>query len=98
MKIAPRIFVFVVGKSRFYLTSLNITSSFQVELIRVQYLVRLLDEGRIPFRKTGTHRRVRMESLLAYKRQRDRDRMTSLDELSQLSQDFGGYDEIPKAD
>ncbi|GAB4561671.1 MAG: helix-turn-helix domain-containing protein [Haliangiales bacterium] len=61
-----------------------------------QYLVRLLDDGRIPYSKTGTHRRVRMEDVLAYKRQRDRDRMASLDDLSQLSQDFEGYDEIPK--
>ncbi|RAL20082.1 DNA-binding protein [Lujinxingia litoralis] len=60
-----------------------------------QYLVRLLNDGRIPFRKIGTHRRVRMEDLLAYKRQRDRDRIASLDDLSQLSQDFDGYDEIP---
>lgn len=61
-----------------------------------QYLVRLIDNGRIPYRKTGTHRRIRMEDLLAYKRQRDLDRMTALDGLSQLSQDFGGYDEIPR--
>jgi excisionase family DNA binding protein len=63
-----------------------------------QYLVRLLDDGRIPFGKTGTHRRVRMEDLLAFKRQRDRDRRASLDDLSQLSQDFGGYEEIPSDD
>lgn len=59
-----------------------------------QYVVRLLDDGRIPYRRTGTHRRVRTDDLLAYKRQRDRDRMASLDDLSRLSQEFGGYDEI----
>lgn len=63
-----------------------------------QYVVRLLDDGRIPYRRTGTRRRVRMDDLLAYKRQRDRDRMASLDDLSRLSQDFGGYDEIPGDD
>lgn len=63
-----------------------------------QYLVRLLDDGRIPYRKTGTHRRVPMEDLLAFKRQRDHERMASLDKLSQLSQDFGGYEEIPSGD
>ena len=57
-----------------------------------QYLVRLLDEGRIPHRKTGTHRRVRMEDLLAYKRQRDRSRREGLRELSRMTEDFGGYD------
>ncbi len=57
-----------------------------------QYLVRLLDEGRIPHRKTGTHRRVRMEDLLAYKRQRDQSRREGLRELSRMTEDFGGYD------
>lgn len=60
-----------------------------------QYLVRLLDEGHIPHHKTGTHRRVMIEDLLAFKHQRDQARMTTLDDLSQLSQDFGGYEEIP---
>lgn len=61
-----------------------------------QYLVRLLDEGRIPSGKVGTHRRVRIEDLLAFKRQRDRDRKASLDDLAQVSQDLGGYDEVSK--
>ncbi len=60
-----------------------------------QYVVRLLDSGSIPYRRTGTHRRIRMEDLLAYKSRRDRDRMESLDDLSRLSQQLGGYDEIP---
>jgi excisionase family DNA binding protein len=59
-----------------------------------QYLVRLLDDGRMPFRRTGTHRRVRMDDLVAFKRQRDRERTASLDDLSRLTQDFGGYDEL----
>lgn len=59
-----------------------------------QYLVRLLDEGRLPHRRTGKHRRVRMNDVLAYKHQRDQRRSASLDALSQLTQDFGGYDEL----
>ena len=63
-----------------------------------QYLVRLLDDGRLPFRKTGSHRRVRMEDVVAYKRARDQERVASLDELAQLTQDYGGYDELSEDD
>jgi excisionase family DNA binding protein len=75
----------------------ELTTQQAANLLNVsrQYLVRLLDEGRLPFRKTGTHRRVRMEDVVAFARQRDRDRMASLDDLAQLSQEFGGYEEIP---
>lgn len=58
-----------------------------------QYLVRLLDEGRIPSTKTGTHRRLLLKDVLAYKEQRDHDREEALDELAQLSQAYGGYQE-----
>ena len=57
-----------------------------------QYLVRLLEGGRIPFRKTGKHRRLRIGDVLAYKAQRDKDRRAGLRELSRLTQEFGGYD------
>ncbi len=59
-----------------------------------QYFVRLLDQGHIPFHRTGTHRRVRMEDVVGYKRQRDLQRSASLDDLAAMSQDFGGYDEL----
>src|SRR3990172_9344899 len=72
----------------------ELTTQQAADLLNVsrQYLVRLLDEGRIPFRKTGKHRRLRIEDVLTFKEQRDKDRRAGLRELSRLTQEFGGYD------
>ena len=56
-----------------------------------QYLVRLLDQGTIPCQKTGKHRRLHLEDVLTYKVLRDRERLAGLRELSQMTEDFGGY-------
>jgi excisionase family DNA binding protein len=56
------------------------------------HLIKLLDEGVIPHHKVGTHRRVRIEDLLAYSDQRSATRREKLDELTQLSEELpGGY-------
>ena len=77
----------------------ELTTQQAADLLNVsrQYLVRLLDEGRIPFRKTGKHRRVRIDHVLAFKENRDKDRRAGLRELSRLTQEFGGYDAEPKS-
>jgi excisionase family DNA binding protein len=53
-----------------------------------QYLVRLLDRGAIPFHMTGTHRRINVSDLLAYK-QRLRE---GVQRLARLSEDLGLYE------
>jgi excisionase family DNA binding protein len=57
------------------------------------HLVKLLEEGEIPFHKTGTHRRVALGDLLAYKERRDRVSRETLDGLVAEAQDLGIYDE-----
>jgi len=72
----------------------EVTTQQAADLLNVsrQYVVRLLDDGRIPFRKTGKHRRLRIEDVLSYKEGRDKDRRAGLRTLSQMTQEFGGYD------
>lgn len=72
----------------------EVTTQQAADLLNVsrQYLVRLLDEGRIPFRKTGKHRRLRIDDVLEFKERRDKDRRAGLRELSRLTEEFGGYD------
>jgi len=50
------------------------------------FLVGPLEKGEIPHRKVGSHRRVRLADVLAYKERVDEQRIAALDELTALSQ------------
>lgn len=52
------------------------------------HMVKLLENGELPFHKTGRHRRVLFADLMNYKQQRDRQRQQA---LTDLSQDAGLY-------
>lgn len=73
----------------------ELTTQQAADILNVsrQYLVRLLDEGRIPYTKTGKHRRLRIDDVLAFKELRDDQRRAALDELTRASEALGGYDD-----
>lgn len=52
-------------------------------------LILLLEEGKIDFRKVGTHRRIRFESLMTYTRRADAERRAALAELAAYDQELG---------
>jgi len=53
------------------------------------YLIKLLEAGKIPFEKVGTHRRVAFGELMEYKRRDDQERRRAADELTELGQELG---------
>ena len=55
------------------------------------YLVELLETGKIPFRRVGTHRRVRLDDVLAYQTEMRARTARALDELTALSEEMGLY-------
>jgi len=63
-----------------------------------QFLVGLLEQGRIPYHLVGTHRRVYARDVLAFKARRDKRRRRTLDELARAEMNEGLYDRVPLND
>jgi excisionase family DNA binding protein len=69
----------------------ELTTQQAADLLGVSrtHLVQLLDEGKIAHRKVGTHRRIRAEDTLKYRRETERKRREALDELTAYDQELG---------
>ena len=69
----------------------ELTTRQAAELLQVSrtHLVQLLDAGRIPCRKVGSHRRIRTEDILAWRRETELRRREALDGLTARDQKLG---------
>lgn len=56
-------------------------------------MIKLLDDGKLPFEQPGRHRRIRLDDLLTYRDERRQGRSEALDELVRQTDALGLYDE-----
>lgn len=72
----------------------ELTTQQAADILNVSrpYFIKLLENGEIPFKKTGTHRKILMKDLMEYRKQRAESRKSKIEELSTFSQELGLYD------
>jgi excisionase family DNA binding protein len=56
------------------------------------FLIRILEEGKIPFTKVGRHRRIKVEDVMVYKKQMKADQKALLIEIMKGDEASGLYD------
>jgi excisionase family DNA binding protein len=73
----------------------EVTTQKAADLLNVSrpHLIKLLESGRIPFRKIGSHRRIRVADVLEYKARMDAEAERAFAELVEQAQELGmGYE------
>lgn len=73
----------------------ELTTQEAAELLNVSrpHMVKLLENGEIPYRKVGSHRRIFAKDILSYKNDIDKTRLQALAELTEQAQNLKlGYE------
>jgi excisionase family DNA binding protein len=67
-------------------TELTTAQAAKMLYVSRPFLIKQLEEGKIPFRKVGRHRRIRLEDIVAYKNNIDNQREKALEALTLMAQ------------
>lgn len=69
----------------------ELTTQQAADLLMVSrpHLIKMLENGDIPYHKIGTHRRIRFDDLMRYRTKRDRRRLEMLQELASEDAELG---------
>lgn len=69
----------------------QLTTSEAAQLLNVSrpHVITLLERGDLPYEKVGTHRRVRLADVLAYRQAQDGRRRHALDDIVRQGEDLG---------
>jgi excisionase family DNA binding protein len=73
----------------------ELTTQQSADLLNVSrpHLIKLLEEGKIPHRRVGNRRKVRLLDVLAYRQHDEQRHHAALDELIREAEELGLYDE-----
>lgn len=72
----------------------ELTTTQAADILKVSrpFLIEQLEQGLLPYRKVGSHRRLKLQDVLAYKQGMERKRRALLEDLSAIDQELGlGY-------
>ena len=72
----------------------EITTQAAAELLGCSrpHIVKLLEEGKIPYTTVGKHRRIKYEDLVTFKKEMKSRQRSKIQELMQLDEESGLYD------
>jgi excisionase family DNA binding protein len=78
----------------------TLTTQEAADLLGVSrpHVIRLLEQGALPFERVGSHRRIRAEDVVAYRRRRQRQRRFALAALTEENARLGLYSRSDEED